>query len=279
MSPIFSSPTVTSCLEDGARKSVIVSNTTTRSRTGMHLTDLDTWSASFLSSRLATQDCGDYLSGRKSFLPVEHESGLSVLFLLGDASPKTTHPLYNFRPGGPSYIPAAPTSCFNRPFSPAALRGTPSRLPKRILDCPGVQLLFSSVPLARVSNAGGRIPAQEYRLRHKRPPSLVSLARVVPFHLYPRTRLVPRGSCASMLFPPARFASLRSQTKKYVTAYFSVRDRTSKYFPRTRLVSLFLGARTLGHLWFRSSRHGRTSWVDPGVSETGGRTLKAFRFP
>src|SRR4029077_389452 len=87
------------------------------------------------------------------------------------------------------------------------------------------------------------LQAQECRLRHKRASFLVSrrLGKA-PFHLYPR----PRAALLRLRpFSVRRFALLRSRQKKYVTAYFSVLKRTSKYSRScSQSVAELLGLRT-----------------------------------
>src|ERR1700730_4102292 len=71
---------------------------------------------------------------------------------------------------------------------------------------------------------------QEYRLWLKRPTPLSRQASGVPLHLNPRPRfraLAPAASFRGSLC----FASLSA--KKYVTTYFSVLERTSRYPSRS----------------------------------------------
>src|SRR5258708_40358271 len=58
-------------------------------------------------------------------------------------------------------------------------------------------------------------------LRHKRRPSPSSQARGGAFHLYPRTHLVSRGSCASRLLPPAALLRFAFGRKICYNIFFS----------------------------------------------------------
>ena len=122
-----------------------------------------------------------------------------------------------------------------------------------------------------MSGTHGRPPAQECRLRLKRP----CPPRFKSSTAFPR-------SCTCGLFPWAAKLSLRFQLKKYDTAYFFVRKRTSK--KPTRGCSfvaelLTFGFRKAGTLWCQCVERCRTfrfaGWKRNARSATFG-TLRVF---
>jgi hypothetical protein len=77
---------------------------------------------------------------------------------------------------------------------------------------------------------------------------------------------------------PRRSANRSAFGSKICNSIFS-RSKAANSKKTRHLVSLFLGPGAPGHLRFGSAGFRRTPWADPGLSETGGRTLKAFRIP
>jgi hypothetical protein len=109
-----------------------------------------------------TQRCSLRTAGRKDFLPVEPASCLSFLILLGRTKVRLKPLLLELYPS------SSDEHC-QRPIIGAALRGTPSRLSDSINRISrGITPLL---PLRRDPrfNTHGRPPAQECRLRRKRP--------------------------------------------------------------------------------------------------------------